>query len=82
VRVEQALKDSEKRYQALYDLAPDIYTTINSNGKILSLNQTGASVLGYSKEEVIGKPVEKLIYLEDQKSVIAHKTELLNRETT
>ncbi|MFV9616491.1 MAG: PAS domain S-box protein [Gammaproteobacteria bacterium] len=81
VRVEQALKESEKRYQALYDLAPDIYTTINSNGKILSLNQTGAEVLGYSKEEVIGQPVEKIIYLEDQQRVMAHITELFNSET-
>ena len=79
-RVEQALKDSENRYQALYDLAPDIYTTISSNGKILSLNQTGADVLGYSKEEVIGQPVENTIYPEDRQRVIAHITELFNTE--
>jgi len=80
VRVEQALKDSEKRYQSLYDLAPDIYTIINSNGTILSLNQTGADVLGYSKEEVIGQSVENIIHPEDQQRVIAHITELFNSE--
>ena len=79
-RVEQALKDSERRYQLLYDLAPDIYTTINSNGAILSLNQTGAEALGYSKEEVIGQPVEKIIHPEDQQCVIAHITELFTSE--
>ena len=79
-RVEQALKDSERRYQLLYDLAPDIYTTINSNGTILSLNQTGAEALGYSKDEVIGQPVEKIIHPEDQQCVIAHITELFTSE--
>jgi diguanylate cyclase (GGDEF)-like protein/PAS domain S-box-containing protein len=80
VRVEQALKDSEKRYQSLYDLAPDIYTIMNNNGTILSLNQTGADVLGYSKEEVIGQSVENIIHPEDQQRVIAHITELFNSE--
>ncbi len=78
VLVEKALKDSETRYQALYDLAPDIYTTINSNGKILSINQTGADVLGYSKEAVIGLPVENIIHPEDQQRVIAHSMELFD----
>ena len=78
VRVERALKDSERRYQSLYDLAPDIYTTINSTGKILSINQTGADVLGYSKEAVIGLPVENIIHAEDEHRVIAHIMELFN----
>ncbi len=78
VRVEQALKDSERRYQLLYDLAPDIYTTINSNGTILSLNQTGAEMLAYSKEEVMGQPFEALIHPEDQQRVMAHITDLFN----
>ncbi len=78
VLVEKALKDSETRYQALYDLAPDIYTTINSNGKILSINQTGADELGYSKEAVIGLPVENIIHPDDQQRVIAHIMELFN----
>ncbi len=80
VRVEQALKDSERRYQLLYDLAPDIYTTINSSGRILSINQTGADVLGYSKEQVIGQSVEIIIHPEDQQRVIAHITGLFNSE--
>ncbi len=78
VRVEQAFKESERRYQLLYDLAPDIYTTINSNGTILSLNQTGAEILAYSKEEVMGQPFEALIHPEDQQRVMAHITELFN----
>ena len=80
VRVEQALKDSERRYQSLYDLAPDIYTTINSRGSILSINQTGADVLGYSKEQVIGQSVKIIIHPEDQQRVMAHITGLFNSE--
>ncbi len=72
VRYEQALLESEARYQALYDLAPDIYTTINENGEILSINQTGADMLGYSREELLGKHATMIIDKADVERVIAH----------
>jgi len=80
VRAKQVLKESESRYQSLYDLAPDIYTTINNNGEILSINQTGVDMLGYSKEELISESVAKLIHPEDQKRVFAHVKELFDSE--
>jgi diguanylate cyclase (GGDEF)-like protein/PAS domain S-box-containing protein len=66
VLAEQALKESEARYQALYNLAPDIYTTIDSTGTILSINRTGVEMLGYSKEELVGKSAAMLIHPEDR----------------
>lgn len=49
----EALRESEKRYQYLYDFAPDAYFTIAADGKIKSVNQLGADSLGYRKEELI-----------------------------
>lgn len=72
VRYEQELRDSEARYQALYDLAPDIYTTINEKGEILSINQVGIETLGYSREELLGVHATKIIHPEDRDRVIAH----------
>lgn len=80
VRTEQALGESEARYQALYDLAPDIYTTIDSTGAILSINLAGVEMLGYPKEELVGKSAAILIHPEDRQRVIAHINKLFSNE--
>jgi diguanylate cyclase (GGDEF)-like protein/PAS domain S-box-containing protein len=63
---EEALRESEKRYQNLYDRAPDIYFSVTADGTIKSVNQFGAEYLGYHKEELTGRPIWHLIYEEDQ----------------
>lgn len=50
-------KESERKYRDLYDNAPDMYITSNENGIILDCNETGAKMLGYTKEELIGKSI-------------------------
>jgi diguanylate cyclase (GGDEF)-like protein/PAS domain S-box-containing protein len=72
VRAEEALKASEARYQALYENAPDIYTSINAMGEILSINHTGARMLGYEVEELIGESAAKVIHPEDQRVVFEY----------
>jgi len=56
--VEKALQESERKYQDLYDNAPDMFVSVDANkGTILQCNRTFAEELGYKKEEVIGRPV-------------------------
>jgi diguanylate cyclase (GGDEF)-like protein/PAS domain S-box-containing protein len=76
VLAEKALKESEARYQALYDLAPDIYTTLNRKGEILSVNQTGLDILGYSKDEIIGSQAIDFVHPEDKAFVVKHIQEI------
>ena len=76
VLAEKTLKESEARYQALYDLAPDIYTTLNNKGEILSINQTGLDILGYSKSELVGGKVVNLVHPEDKEFVAKHMNDL------
>jgi two-component system cell cycle sensor histidine kinase/response regulator CckA len=54
---EEALRVSEARYRDLYDNAPDMYHTLDENGVILDCNETETRMLGYKKEEIIGRPV-------------------------
>jgi PAS domain S-box-containing protein len=56
-KVEQALRDSEGKYRDLYDTAPDMYHSVNREGIIIDCNETEARMLGYKKEEIIGKPI-------------------------
>jgi PAS domain S-box-containing protein len=67
-RYETALKDSEKKYRDLYDDAPDMYHSINKEGIIIDCNDTEASMLGYAKEEIIGRPVTDLLTEESRKT--------------
>jgi PAS domain S-box-containing protein/putative nucleotidyltransferase with HDIG domain len=52
------LKASEKKYQDLYDNAPDMFGSVDAETtKILHCNQTLATKLGYSKQEIIGQSI-------------------------
>jgi len=52
------LKDSEEQYQDLYDNAPDMFVSVDAKtAEILVCNQTVATKLGYSKEDIVGQPI-------------------------
>ncbi len=65
-KAEDALRESEERFRALYDENPSMYLTLDPEGTVLSVNQFGAAQLGYSAEELIGRPVLDLFYPEDK----------------
>ncbi len=52
---QQALKESEEKYKALYINAPLAYQSLDKDGNILDINPQWERVLGYKKKEVIGK---------------------------
>lgn len=53
---EQALRESESRYRALFELAPDpMAATDLESGRLLDINQAFVDWSGYSYEELIGK---------------------------
>ncbi|MDZ7740246.1 MAG: PAS domain S-box protein [Bacteroidota bacterium] len=62
---EAQLKESEKKYLALFDNAPDMYFSVDPGGKILDVNKYGAEYLAYKKEELIGESVWKVVFGED-----------------
>lgn len=47
----------EKKYESLYEASPEMYRTIDAEGRILNSNAIYAKNLGYSKEEVVGKSI-------------------------
>ena len=63
-RAEDALRESEARYQDLFDNAPDIYFLISNDGSILSVNRQ-ISLFGYNGPDLIGHSIFNLIYPED-----------------
>jgi len=53
----KALEESELKYRDLYDRAPDMYHSLNKDGIIIDCNETEADMLGYRKEDIIGRPL-------------------------
>lgn len=64
-----ALKHSETQYRILYEDNPSMYFTVALNGTIRSVNQFGASQLGYTPSELLGTSVFSLCHKKDQATV-------------
>lgn len=58
--------ESEKAYQEILDLLPSAVFETDLEGKIIFINSTGCDMLGYSREEMLGKPFLQFIAPEDQ----------------
>ncbi|MGD9116673.1 MAG: MASE3 domain-containing protein [Dehalococcoidia bacterium] len=54
------LKQREEQYRDLYDEAPDAYFSCGTDGIIKRANRSAAELLGYSREELEGRPVADL----------------------
>ena len=61
-RIEESLKRSEEKFRELFDSAPIGYHEIDSNGCIVDVNQTELEMLGYMREEMVGKPVWQFVH--------------------
>ncbi|MGB9892445.1 ABC transporter substrate binding protein, partial [Thermodesulfovibrio yellowstonii] len=67
-KIEEELRISEEKYRDLYDNAPDMYHSVDKNGIIIECNETEAKMLGYKKEEIIGKPITYFMTEESKKA--------------
>lgn len=67
---ETLLKDSEERFQLMYDRAPLAYHSCDSDGRILRVNRGWTELLGYERNEVIGKWLGDFMAPEDRNAFI------------
>jgi two-component system sensor histidine kinase VicK len=59
------LELSEQKFKHLVDNVPDLLYYLDPNGKITSVNEEVRELLGYSKEEFLGKPFSFFVHEED-----------------
>ncbi|MCP4727022.1 MAG: PAS domain S-box protein, partial [bacterium] len=65
MKSEEALKESEEKYQDLYDNAPDMFCSVDAEtAKITQCNTTLCDRTGYSREEIIGRPIFEMYHPE------------------
>jgi PAS domain S-box-containing protein len=68
--VESTLRDSDARYRLLYDNNPSMYFTLSPEGTVVSVNQFGATQLGFQPAELIGQSILKVFRAEEHHEVL------------
>ena len=76
---QEALSANKILYQNLYDYAPDMYFSVLPDGIVKSVNLFGAAYLGYTKEELIGESVWKVVHPDDLERVKGQIFEILKK---
>jgi len=59
-RTEEALRESEERLKILFEYAPDGYYLNDLKGNFIDGNKAAEEIIGYKREELIGKSFLKL----------------------
>jgi PAS domain S-box-containing protein len=59
-QAEKALRESEERFRALFEFAPDAYYLNDLQGTFIDGNKAAEKMIGYKKDELVGKNFLKL----------------------
>ena len=60
-RDQEALRRSEQELRSLFEFSPDAIVVTDADGRITNANAQVQRAFGYTREELLGKPVETLI---------------------
>ena len=60
MRLENALRESEQKYRALFEASKDAILVFDNNGVIIDVNNAGIDLFGYSKEELLSMNSDRL----------------------
>jgi PAS domain S-box-containing protein len=72
LETQRLLADSRDRYADLYEFAPVAYISLDSNGVILDINLTGASLLGKERMHILGYPFHHFVLPVDRMRWLDH----------
>jgi PAS domain S-box-containing protein len=75
-KAEAALRESEERFRSFFELTADLVVIADIEGRFREVNPAWTKVLGYSREELLGRPYLAFVHpddLEATKAVIAEK---------
>ena len=71
------LKKLENDYREFFDVAPIACLELDSSGRFLNVNEKWCSLLGFSKEEVLGRQMTEFVNQKDSKSFQRNFTQFI-----
>ncbi|MFT5423419.1 MAG: PAS domain S-box-containing protein [Phycisphaerales bacterium] len=81
-KMTQSLRESEARYRALVDGAPVCIKELDDQGRIISMNPAGLSMLGLESEsDIVGQLMDDLVVPEDVPLIRREHARVLANET-
>ena len=81
-RAEEALRESEERFRSLFELSADLVCIADISGYFRQINASFPRVLGYSQEELLGKPFMDFVHPDDRAKTVQVIEEKLSRGET
>ena len=78
IGAEQALRASEARYRDLFENANDLISAVDLDGRLTAVNEAFVRATGYSREELIGKPIAELVPAESQAAIASARGQKLD----
>lgn len=66
-KAEASIRERESRYRRLYENSPVAYTALEEDGSISEVSEKWLELLGYGRNEVIGKPFVDFLVEENRK---------------
>jgi len=67
------VKESEKKYKSLFETAIDPIIVIDNNNTYIDVNNQITNILGYKKEEIIGKKINQVNILSKESEKIVYE---------
>jgi len=65
----------EARYRGLLESVPDAIVMVNNTGRIILVNAQAEELFGYTKAELLGKPIEILLPQRFREGHVSHRTQ-------
>jgi PAS domain S-box-containing protein len=81
-RAEAALRESEERFRQTFELAASGMAHVTLDGHFLRVNRSLCRILGYAREELIGRSVKELSHPEDRDLTDAERARVREGELT
>jgi PAS domain S-box-containing protein len=73
---EDALRESEERFRQTFELAATGIAHVDLEGRFLHMNRSLCEMLGYSREELVGRAVKEISHPEDRGATDASRAEV------
>ena len=70
-QAEAELRASQERYRSLFDDTPDMIHMVDTEGRIIDVNPAELKRLGFSREELVGRPVLDIVHPQHREAVQA-----------